>query len=104
MIGGVFFLWFRCALWASNGREQRIVYAGHDTIYVYRCKFMHRDYSAYNQKKMGTLLDRLQSVSGGDLSVQLGTKGAGKYEAIYQSLNRMVFELKNTKENGQFCE
>lgn len=50
------------------------------------------------RKKMGILLDGLQSVSGGDLSVQLDTKGAGEYEAIYQNFNRMVSELKNTKE------
>lgn len=50
------------------------------------------------RKRMGILLDGLQSVSNGDLSVQLDTNGVGEYEAIYESFNRMVSELKNTKE------
>ena len=50
------------------------------------------------RKRMGILLDGIQSVSNGDLSVQLDTNGAGEYEAIYRSFNRMVSELKNTKE------
>lgn len=49
------------------------------------------------RKKMGTLLDGIQKVADGDLSVQLPTSGAGEYESIYENFNRMVRELESTK-------
>lgn len=49
------------------------------------------------RKKMGILLDGIQAVADGNLSVQLSAKGAGEYESIYESFNRMVRELERTK-------
>lgn len=49
------------------------------------------------RKKMGILLDGIQAVADGDLSVQLSAKGSGEYKSIYESFNRMVRELEKTK-------
>ncbi|MDO4542120.1 MAG: HAMP domain-containing sensor histidine kinase [Bacillota bacterium] len=53
------------------------------------------------RKKMGTLLDGIQTVSAGDLDVQLDTSGAEEYRDIYDGFNHMTAELKNTKQEMQ---
>lgn len=49
------------------------------------------------RKKMGILLDGIQAVADGNLSIQLSSKGAGEYESIYENFNRMVREMERTK-------
>lgn len=50
------------------------------------------------RKRMSTLLNGIRSVANGDLDFQLETKGTEEYQVIYENFNRMVKELKRTKE------
>ncbi len=50
------------------------------------------------RRKMERLLDGIQAVAGGDLTVCLDTRGAAEYAPIYDNFNRMVRELRVTKE------
>lgn len=53
------------------------------------------------RKKMGTLLNGIQAVAGGNLEVHLDTSGAEEYRDIYDGFNRMTAELKSTKQEMQ---
>lgn len=53
------------------------------------------------RKKMDQLLDAIQSVGNGNLEIRLDTSDAGEYKVIYENFNRMVMELKVTKEEMQ---
>ena len=53
------------------------------------------------RKKMGTLLDGIQSVAEGNLNVQLNETNAEEYREVYAGFNRMTAELKNTKQEMQ---
>ena len=53
------------------------------------------------RRRMEALLTGIQQVTDGDLSVELKAKHAGEYAVIYNNFNRMVRELKHTKEEMQ---
>lgn len=53
------------------------------------------------RKRMDRLLDGIQSVGNGDLEVRLDVSDAGEYKIVYENFNRMVTELKSTKEEMQ---
>lgn len=53
------------------------------------------------RKRMNTLLNGIQNVADGDMDVVLDPRGAEEYTLIYDNFNRMVKELKSTKEEMQ---
>lgn len=53
------------------------------------------------RKRMEKLLTGIQQVTDGDLTVELKSTRAGEYSVIYSNFNRMVRELKHTKEEMQ---
>lgn len=55
----------------------------------------------YVRKRMGTLLTGIRQVAEGDMDVALDTRDAGEYRLVYSDFNRMVRELKATKEEMQ---
>jgi signal transduction histidine kinase len=55
----------------------------------------------YLIRKMGKLLDAIEAVASGNMDVSIDTEGADEYTAIYENFNRMVKELKLSKENMQ---
>lgn len=50
------------------------------------------------RRRMEALLTGIQQVTDGDLTVELKAKHPGEYAVIYANFNRMVQELKHTKE------
>lgn len=53
------------------------------------------------RRRMGTLLDGIQAVADGDLTVSLDTRMSDEYRVIYENFNLMTRELRNTKEEMQ---
>ena len=53
------------------------------------------------RRKMSVLLDAIQSVADGDLSVRIDTENAEEYALIYENFNRMAEELEATKAQMQ---
>lgn len=53
------------------------------------------------RKRLCVLLEAIHLVGNGDLDVQLETKGTDEYKTVYEDFNKMVTELKSTKEEMQ---
>lgn len=50
------------------------------------------------EKKFSRLLYAIHEVSGGNLDIEIDTRGAEEYQPIYENFNNMVKELRSTKE------
>lgn len=53
------------------------------------------------ERRMGALLDGIQAVAEGDLTVELDTRRSNEYRILYENFNRMTRELRKTKEEMQ---
>lgn len=52
-------------------------------------------------RKMTKILDGMEAVADGNMDVMIDAKGAGEYAVLYEDFNKMVKELKLSKENMQ---